>query len=157
MTDPIAKSVTVPLNADAAFDLFARQIDRWWPGDRHSVSARSGAMPRRITIEPYTGGAITELTADGKIVIWGRVIAWDPGRYLAFTWRFGRDESDDQTVVAISFVPVGDGTRVDLTQGTPDAVLGDLADAVSTTYLRRWEMVLSCYRACAERKARVHA
>ncbi len=153
-SDPILKSVTVPLGPEQAFDLFARRMDSWWPGDKHSASARTSALPRQITIEPYKGGTISELTADGKVVIWGRILAWDPGRYLAFTWTPDRKDDDDaETVVAISFTPTPDGTRLDLTQGAPQTVLGDLADAVSTTRLRGWQLVLGCYHSRASATA----
>lgn len=154
--DPILKSVTVPLDAEAAFDLFARRIDSWWPAGRHSASARSGTLPRSLTIEPFKGGRILEITSDGRAVVWGQVIAWDPGRYLAFTWAPEGDE-DGETVVAISFVPTPEGTRLDLAQGAPAAVLGELADAVSTTRLRGWRLVLGCYSARASLCAPVPA
>ena len=44
MSAPIQKSVTVPLPADAAFDLFTRDIARWWPA-QHTQSAKTGGIP----------------------------------------------------------------------------------------------------------------
>ena len=51
----------------------------------------------------------------------------------------------------MAFTPTPDGTRVDLTQGGV-AILGDLADAVSTSYLRGWGLVLGCYHSFARRE-----
>jgi uncharacterized protein YndB with AHSA1/START domain len=149
MTDPIRKSVTVPLPADAAFDLFTRDMARWWPG-QHTQSAKSGGSPVKIEVEPHPGGRITEVTPDGKRIPWGRIIGWEPGKYLSFTWFPGQEESD-ATVVAVAFTTTKDGTRVELTQGGP-AILGDVADAVSTSYLRGWDLVLGCYHTCAVRE-----
>lgn len=149
MTDPIRKSVTVPLPCDAAFALFTRDIARWWPG-QHTQSARTGGIPQNIEIEPHKGGRITEITPQGKRILWGRIIGWEPGKYLSFSWFPGQAESE-ATVVAVAFTATRDGTRVDLTQGGFD-ILGDLADAVSTSYLRGWALVLGCYHTCAARE-----
>jgi uncharacterized protein YndB with AHSA1/START domain len=149
MTDPIRKSVTVPLSAEQAFDLFTRDIARWWPS-QHSQSARMGGLPATIEIEPHKGGRITEVTPEGSRILWGRIIGWEPGKYLSFSWFPGLDEADG-SIVAIAFTPTPDGTRVDLTQGGFD-ILGDLADAVSTSYLRGWALVLGCYHTCAVRE-----
>ena len=138
---PIQKSVTVPLSPDAAFDLFTRDISRWWPA-KHTRSGKSV----QIEGEPHPGGRITEIAPDGNRFLWG----WDVGRYLSFTWHPGAPE-DQATIVAVSFITTKDGTRVDLTQGGFD-VLGDLADAVSTTYLRGWALVLGCYHSFALRE-----
>ena len=142
---PIHKSVTVPLSPDAAFTLFARDMARWWPAS-HSQSGK----PAQIEVEPHPGGRITEIAPDGTRILWGRIIGWDTGKYLSFSWHPGEAE-DKATVVAISFTPTKDGTRVDLTQGDP-AILGELADAVSTTYLRGWGLVLGCYHRFAMRE-----
>ena len=149
MIAPNQKSVTVPLPPDAAFDLFTREIARWWPA-QHTQSAKTGGIPAKIEVEPHKSGQISEITPEGKRILWGRIIGWKPGKYLAFSWFPGQDESD-ATVITVAFTPTPDGTRVDLTQGGP-AILGDLADAVSTSYLRGWALVLGCYHTCALRE-----
>jgi uncharacterized protein YndB with AHSA1/START domain len=142
---PIEKSVTVPLSADAAFDLFTRDIARWWPA-RHTQSGK----PQQIMVEPHKGGRITEIAPDGSRILWGTIIGWEPGKYLSFTWHPGEPE-DKATVVAVSFTTTKDGTRVDLTQGDT-SILGETADAVSTAYLRGWSLVLGCYHSFALRE-----
>ena len=143
MNDPIHKIVEVPLNPDEAFALFTDGIDSWWPGATHSVSAKDGNTPRNIQIEPHKGGKIIETKQDGASCIWGEVIAFDPGAYLSFTWHPGKSEAE-ATVVSVSFKTTKDGTQVDLTHGGFD-ILGPLADAVSTSYVTGWDMVLGCY------------
>ncbi len=148
-SDPLMKSVTVPLRPDAAFDLFIRDIARWWPA-QHSQSAKTGGKPVKIEVDPHKNGRITEVTPDGSRVLWGTIIGWEPGRYLSFTWHPGKSV-DEATVVAITFTATKDGTRVDLTHGGL-GILGDVVDAVSTSYLRGWSLVLGCYQTCAVRE-----
>ncbi len=140
---PTVTSRTVPLAPAEAFALFTEDFGRWWPGALHSVSARKGQRPRRITLEPHRGGRIVEETHDGRREIWGRIIGWIPGEYLSFTWHPGAPE-DEATVVSITFAAHPEGARVEVTQGTPD-ILGPLADAVSTAWLRGWRLALGCY------------
>jgi uncharacterized protein YndB with AHSA1/START domain len=143
MNDPIHKIVDVPLKPDEAFALFTDEIDRWWPSASHSVSANGGNLPRKIRIEPHKGGKIVETTHDGKETIWGEIIAYDPGAYLSFTWHPGKSTAE-ATVVSVSFKATHEGSQVDLTHGGFD-ILGPLADAVSTSYVTGWDMVLGCF------------
>ena len=131
----IHRADTVPLTPEEAFALFARTT-AWWP------------HPGRLQITPHKGGDVTEIAPDGTRLRRGTVIAWDEGRYLAFTWS---DDGQPETVVAVSFHATATGTRVDLTHGSPE-ILGDLADAVSTTWLRGWALTLGSF--CAAARAR---
>lgn len=153
MKNPITKTVTVPLSPEDAFSLFTNGIDKWWPGDTHSVSANGSGTPRKIGFETHKGGKITEITNDGRTEIWGEVLASDPGTFLAFTWHPGKSP-DEATVVTIAFKKTPDGTQCDLTHGG-FGILGDLADAVSTSYLKGWDLVLGTY--CAAARQPVHA
>lgn len=139
MKDPIKKTVTVPLSAREAFDLFTQDIDMWWPKASHAVKGPKATL----RFSKHKGEPITETGEDGEIVVWGKLIAYDPGVYLAFSWFPGRDESE-ATVVEVTFAQTEAGTRCDLTHGGFD-ILGPTADAVSTSYLRGWDLVLGCY------------
>lgn len=136
---PIHKTTQVPLSPEEAFDLFIAGLDSWWPKDSHAPLGPDATL----VVEPRNGGTIMEIGPDGTRNLWGRIFAWDPGRYLAFTWC-PEDAEDKATVVAVSFHATGDGTRLDLTHGDFD-VLGDTADAVSTSYLIGWDLVLGSY------------
>ena len=139
MNDPIRKTLAVPLNPVEAFALFTDDIDMWWPKGSHSVSGDKA----KLTFPKHKDGEITERSADGTVTVWGKLIAYDPGAYLAFSWHPGRPESE-ATVVTVTFTKTQDGTRCDLTHGGFD-ILGDTADAVSTSYLKGWDLVLGCY------------
>ncbi len=153
MNDPINKTISVPLTPAEAFALFTDGIDKWWPGASHSVSAAQNKSPRKVGFDTHKGGKISEITDEGETEIWGTILAYDPGKYLAFTWHPGKSE-DEATVVTISFKATEAGTRCDLCHGGFD-ILGDLADAVSTSYLHGWDIVLGCFATTA--KTPVHA
>lgn len=141
---PLKKTTDVPLTPQEAFDLFMAQLDAWWPKDRHAAGPES-----LLEVEARKNGEIVEVRLDGTRKLWGRIIGWDPARYMAFTWCPDCPE-EEATVVAVSFTPTEDGTRVDLTLGD-QAILGDVADAVSTSYLFGWDLVLGSYCFAASR------
>lgn len=136
---PILKTTHVPLPPAEAFELFMAQLDAWWPKDRHTTFGPD----TRFEVEPRKNGTITEIAPDGMRRIWGRIIAWEPDQYMAFSWFPDGDEAA-ATVVAVSFTPKADGTRLNLTHGGFD-ILGPLADAVSTSYLVGWDLTLGSY------------
>lgn len=144
MKDPIKKELTVPLTADAAFQLFTDNIDTWWPKGTHSVKGAGS----KVTFADHKDGQIVETDQDGNSHVWGTIIAHDPGKYLAFSWHPGRP-ADEATVVTVAFTAQEGGTLCELTHGGFE-VLGDTADAVSTSYLHGWDMVLGCYAAAVK-------
>ena len=145
MNDPINKSLTVPLSPQDAFTLFTDDMDTWWPKASHSVKGAAS----KVRFPDHKGGDIIETGEDGSENVWGSLIAYDPGSHLAFSWHPGRGP-DEATVVTVSFTETADGTRCDLTHGGFE-VLGDTADAVSTSYLHGWDMVLGCFASAVKK------
>lgn len=143
MNDPIKKSLIVPLTPKEAFALFTQNMDSWWPKASHSVTGKKA----KLTFPKHKGEDIVEHGANGEIVVWGTLIAYEPGAYLAFSWHPGRT-AQEATVVTVTFTKTPEGTRCDLTHGGFD-ILGETADAVSTSYLKGWDMVLGCYASAA--------
>lgn len=144
MTQPITKSLTVPLPPKDAFDLFTAQIDTWWPKDTHSLSAADGHMAKKVHIDPKLGGDITETKPNGDTAQWGRVTKWDPGRTFGMSWFVGRDESE-ATDVLVVFARHDLGTQVTLTHSGFNR-LGTEAANVQTQYNTGWDFVLGdCY------------
>ncbi len=119
MVEKIEKTLTVPLPREAAFDLFARQMSRWWPLARHSFApANHSTAPApgpepKITVEPFCGGRICEETPDGAKATWATITDWTPGHRLSFEWYAGRGP-DQATSVAVTFTDDGAETRVHL-------------------------------------------
>jgi uncharacterized protein YndB with AHSA1/START domain len=136
--EPIRKSVDVPLPPEAAFTVFTQDISRWWPvGKKYAVF---GDESSECGIQPFVGGDIFELSTRGERCVWGRVLAWDPGRLLRFSWFPGRSHDTAQTV-EISFSPVSAGTRIDL-EHRDWQTLGDRAADVRSGYGAGWDEVL---------------
>jgi hypothetical protein len=153
MTDPIRKTVTVPLATRDAFDLFTARIDQWWPKDTHSVAASNGTgADAQVRIEPHEGGHVIETGPDGSEAAWATVTRWEPGRRVTLDWHPGRGE-DQATRVDVTFEPTEGGTRVDLTHDGFD-VLGDDAATMCASYTTGWDHVLGgCYVGQCRRKA----
>ena len=141
---PIEKRLTVPLSPKEAFDLFTARMDLWWPKESHSLMGANA----QVTFPTHVGDEIIEEGPDGTRRPWGHLIAYEAGRYLAYAWYPGRTK-DEATVVTVTFSATDEGTLLELTHGGFE-ILGPTADAVSTSYLHGWDLVLGCYAsACA--------
>ena len=134
----IHRSDHVPLTPTEAFNLFVRTTT-WWP------------HPGILTITPHKGGDVILTMPDGTVLKRGTVVAWDRDTYLAFTWK---EAGIPETIVAVSFTPDNNGTRVALTQGARDRI-GDPADAVSNVRMRLWGLTLGAF--CAAARSRITA
>ncbi|MEM6825034.1 MAG: SRPBCC domain-containing protein [Pseudomonadota bacterium] len=146
MTDAIEKTVTVPLDASAAFSLFTTGIDRWWPKDRHSIAARDGDGDKaRVRIEERKGGRVIETLPDGSERPWATVTDWAPGAHFSLDWYVG-GAPEGATRLHVTFTQTEAGTRVDLTHDRW-SVHGDKAAEVSAQYRSGWDHVLcACFR-----------
>ena len=148
-TDPIKKTVTVPLEPRAAFDLFTDGIDRWWPKDTHSLAAHDGAGAHaRVRVEPREGGRVIETLPDGAEAPWADVAHYAPGERLTLRWYVGRSP-DEATQVDVRFTPTDAGTRIDLTHSGFE-ILAEAAAPTCASYTAGWDHVLGqCFtRAC---------
>lgn len=141
MTDPIEKTVVVPIPPEEAFRLFATRMAEWWPLETHSLSAsREGSLPLELVVEPRAGGQILETCADGATRPWARIELWEPGSRLCLAWHVGRPEAE-ATRVDVRFHREGGGTRVALVHAGFD-VLGKSAAEIRDGYDGGWTMVL---------------
>lgn len=148
MTDPVVKTVEVPCSAARAFDVFVRNTAKWWPLDRHSVSAGAGKAARDITIDPHVGGAIRETTHEGNISEWGRVLEFAEGKAFAMTWHPGNPASL-ATHLRLEFIQLApDRTRVVLTHSGWEVLAGD-ADERRNGYNSGWNGVLDVFEKAA--------
>lgn len=115
-TDAVSHSVIVPLDPEAAFELFTDRFGEWWPKDSHHISESPAAD---ALLEPRDGGRWYERSEDGAECDWGRVVEIDrPNRILLAwqltpEWRFDPDEAK-ATHVEVTFEPEDGGTRVTL-------------------------------------------
>ncbi len=135
--EPIVKQLTVPRDARAAFDYFTADIDKWWPKRSHSLG---GDETKSITMETKVGGRLFETNQDGTETIWGKVVEFEPGKVLNFTWHIGRPE-EQSTNVKVTFDDAADGTStVTLTHYNWDA-LGDEGPKAREGYNNGWVIV----------------
>lgn len=94
-----------------AFELFTRDIDRWWkrtprfrrrPGDDGRL-AFEGSPPDRL------------VEGDGAdSVVLARVLTWEPGKRLVLAWQGGDFDAGDGTEVHVSFEAHVRGARITL-------------------------------------------
>jgi hypothetical protein len=86
------------------------------------------------------GGRIFEELKDGRRFQWGVVTLWEPPRRVGFTWHPSEDPSQQQEV-ELSFVPEGDGTRLELVSSGWER-LGPKAQGKRRGYAMGWGAIL---------------
>jgi uncharacterized protein YndB with AHSA1/START domain len=136
--EPVRKSVTVGCAQAEAFDLFTRQIGRWWP--LRAGFSISGERASTCVIEGRQGGAVYEVRDDGERFPWGTVESWEPPRRVVLRWHPGR-APDTAQEVEVTFSADGTATRVDLVHRNWQR-LGSEAGATRARYENGWERVL---------------
>jgi len=139
---PVVKRVSVRAVPARAFELFARDLARWWP----LAQFHTGPDPVECAIEPCIGGRVFERAADGRETAWGTVVAYEPPHRLALTWIVGLSAELAQ-LIELRFSPEGPGTRVELTHSGWEK-LGDAATAAALRerYDRGWATLIErCY------------
>jgi uncharacterized protein YndB with AHSA1/START domain len=116
-TAGVRQSVTVPLTADKAFEVFVDRFEDWWPKEgTHSLTAD----PRAFVLEAREGGRWGEEDPDGNYRPWGSVLAVDRPSRILLGWQltpaFDYDpDPAKRTEVEVTFEPEADGgTRVTL-------------------------------------------
>lgn len=110
----VRKSIHVHASPARAFDVFSRQMTRWWPLGTHHIGKAEAA---EAVIEPFVGGRWYERGVDGSECDWGRVLAYEPPGRLVLAWMISADwqfSASLLTEVEVTFVAEGTGTRVEL-------------------------------------------
>jgi DNA-binding transcriptional ArsR family regulator/uncharacterized protein YndB with AHSA1/START domain len=147
---PVRKSVTVPLDAMAAFRLFTERIAAWWPLASHSVGGEDAAT---CAFEPRVGGRVLETLRSGGEHVWGTIRVWQPPHRLVFSWHPGRGPDTAQEI-EIRFHPSGDGgTRVELDHRGWERLGADAAK-LRDNYDKGWDTVFVARFGAAARQAK---
>lgn len=104
-------AVRVPATPQQAFDAFTDDIGMWWrPGPLFQLTPRGDGV---LSFE-NSERLITTLPS-GKVFEVGKVTAWERGVRLAFTWRQANFAPEQLTTVEVTFLALGDDTRVTVT------------------------------------------
>src|SRR5580693_3284697 len=110
-------AVEVPCDPDTAFDIFTGDIGTWWKrGTRYWNDSARGL---ELRLELHVGGRLLEVydAGTGEGVEIGRVLVWEPGKRLVFTWRQNDWAASEFTEVEVRFEAAGSGTRVTVEHG----------------------------------------
>jgi uncharacterized protein YndB with AHSA1/START domain len=135
---PVVRAVTVRRTPEDTFRLFTADIGAWWPMGTHSVFGATA----RVDVE---GSEIVETSADGERSVWAEIVESSPPQRLVLSWHPGNDPAKP-TRVEVSFVPDGEGTRVQLTHTGWEA-MGERAEAARQSYDAGWQSVLERFAA----------
>ncbi len=111
----VRKHIFVKASLERAFEVFTRDMGRWWPLATHHIGKADAAT---AVVEPFAGGRWFERGVDGSECDWGRVLAYEPPRRVLLTWDLTHEWKHDaslQTEVEVRFSDAGaEGVRVDL-------------------------------------------
>lgn len=134
----VRAEVTIGATPDEAFDLFTRDVDRWWRrGDRYGGSDVLGHR-----FEPWVGGRFLEVLAEREAAL-GQITVWDPPGRLVFSWRQGNWAAQELTHVEVTFAASGAGTRVVLRHYGFDSVASQVGCEVG--YQAGWAELLGWF------------
>jgi hypothetical protein len=124
---PIVRTLEVRRSAADAFTIFTQEITSWWPLATHTLAKDvKGEKTVRVTVEPKVGGRVYETLNTGEERHWGDVLAFDPGRRFAYTFRMGRPP-ERGSEVEVRFDPLGpDSCRVTLSHAHWDRMDPDV-------------------------------
>jgi uncharacterized protein YndB with AHSA1/START domain len=110
----VTRSVEVPVEPAAAFEVFTEEIDAWYGRAPYSWNDPKRAIG--IRFEPGVGGRWLEVwdetTGDGYEM--GRILEWEPGVRLVMTFQSVLLPPEPRTEIDVRFDDIATGTRVTL-------------------------------------------
>jgi uncharacterized protein YndB with AHSA1/START domain len=149
---PVRQTVTVPIPAQRAFDLFTEGFTSWWIG--HHIGR---AELDQVVIEPRVGGRWYERGTDGTECDWGKVLVFDPPGRLVMTWQLNAKFEYDADIshaseVEVRFAEEDGRTRVDLEHRHFERV-ADNGDELARAVADKggWPTILDLYAKAAAR------
>lgn len=138
---PVTKTIHVGCTPEDAFRVFTREIGSWWPTETHSL--HPGEV-REVIWEERVGGAVYDVTNDGRRGSWGEVLEWEPPTRFVIAWLVDGRPVGESTELEVRFAPDEGGTRVDLEHRHWER-LGEGAASKRGSYDEGWDFVLGCY------------
>jgi uncharacterized protein YndB with AHSA1/START domain len=151
-TEAVTHSVLVPLQPDAAFELFVDRFGDWWPKDSHHIADSPAAD---ALLEPREGGRWYERSEDGAECDWGHVLEIDRPNRILLAWQLTPEwkydpDPDNATHVEVTFSAEEDQTRVTL-EHRGFEVHGEAGTAMRESVGGEggWSQLLELYRRAA--------
>ena len=110
MTSRVIVALRIRAAPERVFEAFTREIALWWkPNGLFQFTPRS---PGVLAFEPGVGGRFTETLPSGKVFEIGKIRVWEPPSRLVFGWRQATFHPGQDTEVEVSFLQLGEETRV---------------------------------------------
>ena len=110
MTSRVIVALRIRAAPERVFEAFTRDIALWWkPNGLFQFTPRS---PGVLAFEPGVGGRFTETLPSGKVFEIGKIRVWEPPSRLVFGWRQATFHPGQDTEVEVSFLQMGEETRV---------------------------------------------
>jgi uncharacterized protein YndB with AHSA1/START domain len=138
--EPVVKSLHLDCTVERAFEVFTRELTRWWPTELHSIH---GDRVREVVVEGRAGGEIYEVSVDGERAHWGTITAWEPPDRLVVAWRVD-PAAAAETEWEARFSVEGRGTRLDFEHRFWERLGEDGSDS-RNSYDVGWNAVLARY------------
>jgi uncharacterized protein YndB with AHSA1/START domain len=120
MPSKVYLALRVPAIPSRAFAVFTDEISLWWQSDGLFPLTPRG--DGRLAFEPGVNGRLLTTLNDGEVFEIGRILTWEPGERLVFTWRPASFAPDMSTEVEVRFEAVGDETRVSIEHRAWDTI-----------------------------------
>jgi uncharacterized protein YndB with AHSA1/START domain len=141
--DDLIATTTVPLELDAAFDLFTAGFGTWWPRE---FSWSGPELLEEIGMQERDGGFVYEQGPGGFHLDFGQILAWTPPRRVLFTWQIGPDrvpvpDRGKASEVDATFGAVDEGTLITVTHGKWERH-GEGAEAYREQFADVWPYAL---------------
>jgi uncharacterized protein YndB with AHSA1/START domain len=103
-------ALRVRATPERAFEAFTMEVGQWWRPDAFfRFTPKSPGVP---AFEPGPTGRFIEILPNGKVFEIGKILVWEPGARLVFSWRQASFAPDQDTQVEVRFEAVDDGARV---------------------------------------------
>ena len=120
MSSKVLVSLRVPVDPQAAFEVFTREIGSWWHSS--GLFAVTAEGDGTLAFEPHAGGRLLTTLASGTQFEIGRISRWEPGAWLVFNWRQASFAPQQSTEVEVRFEGVGEETRISVEHRAWDTI-----------------------------------
>ena len=151
--EPIRRRVSVRTDPERAFHLFTVRMGTWWPLDAYSRSVNefAGAVGvTRLEFQARMGGSILEHLADGRVLPWGEVTAWEPPHSVVMAWS-PHSLPEPPTEVEVTFTARDADTLVEVEHRGWEVLSEGFRTSLYDIYVRGWTATLERFAEAADR------